>query len=412
MRLFSQYKGLKRENYILFFGRIVTNLGAMVRPMMTMILNKKLGMTASQTALFLISTGIIFLPANLWGGQLADKFNKKRLIIVCDAVSVILYIVSGFIPLSRFSLYVLLAGSLFQTLEGPAYKALVADLTPADKREKAFSLLYLGGNIGYILSPTLGGLLFNNYLWLCFLISGLSIAVSTVLIALFVKDTGTSGEKENSAAENQKKQTGGIAGIIRRSATLIIFIIAFSFYDGGYTQFGYLMPLDISNAFPENGSVIYGTVTSVNCIIVVLFTPVITMLMEKISLTRKFSIGTFVQMLSFVSFLVSFGFIPGYYISIALFTIGEILVTTSVGAFLSQRVPASYRGRIYGVTSFTSAFMSGIVEWNSGWIFDSLGSAYAWGFSIAMSTIASIAAFILIFVDRKEFPETIRQKEA
>ena len=412
MRLFSQYKGLKRDNYILFFGRIVTNLGAMVRPMMTMILNQKLGMTASQTALFLITTGIVFLPANLWGGQLADKFNKKKLIIVCDIASVILYIVSGFIPLSRFSLYVLLAGSLFQTLEGPAYKALVADITPADKREKAFSLLYLGGNIGYILSPTLGGLLFNNYLWLGFLISGLSIAVSTVLIAVFVKDPGTSSEKETKADENQNEQKIGIAGIIRRSATLIIFIIALSFYDGGYTQFGYLMPLDISSAFPENGSVIYGTVTSVNCIIVVLFTPVITMLMEKISLARKFSTGTFVQMLSFVSFLLSYGFIPGYYISIALFTIGEILVTTSVGAFLSERVPASYRGRIYGVTSFTSAFMSGIVEWNSGWIFDSLGSAYAWGFTIAMSLVATITSFILIFVDRKEFPKAIRQKEA
>ncbi len=289
---------------------------------------------------------------------------------------------------------------------------MVADITPADKREKAYSLLYLGGNIGYILSPTLGGLLFNNYLWLGFLISGLSIAVSTVLIAVFVKDPGTSGEKEAKADENQNEQKIGIAGIIRKSTTLLIFIVACSFYDGGYTQFGYLMPLDISNAFPENGSVIYGTVTSVNCIIVVLFTPIITMLMEKISLARKFSIGTFVQMLSFVSFLLSYGFIPGYYISIALFTIGEILVTTSVGAFLSERVPASYRGRIYGVTSFTSAFMSGIVEWNSGWIFDSLGSAYAWGFTIAMSLVATITSFILIFVDRKEFPKAIRQKEA
>ena len=43
MHFFSQYRGLRRENYVLFFGRIVTNMGSMVWPMLTMILNQKLG---------------------------------------------------------------------------------------------------------------------------------------------------------------------------------------------------------------------------------------------------------------------------------------------------------------------------------------------------------------------------------
>ena len=172
MKLFEQYKGLKRENYILFFGKIVTNLGAMIWPMMTMILNKKLGLNATETAMFIIISGVIFLPANLWGGRIADKFNKKKVIICCDIISIVLFVISGFIPLSLFSMCVLLVGAFFQTLEGPAYQAMVADITPQDKREKAFSLLYMGGNIGLILSPTVAGLLFNNYLWLCFVISG------------------------------------------------------------------------------------------------------------------------------------------------------------------------------------------------------------------------------------------------
>ena len=37
MHFFSQYRGLRRENYVLFFGRIVTNMGSMVWPMLTMI---------------------------------------------------------------------------------------------------------------------------------------------------------------------------------------------------------------------------------------------------------------------------------------------------------------------------------------------------------------------------------------
>ena len=39
--LFSQYRGLRKEVYILFFGRIVTNMGSMVWPMLTMILKDR-----------------------------------------------------------------------------------------------------------------------------------------------------------------------------------------------------------------------------------------------------------------------------------------------------------------------------------------------------------------------------------
>ena len=76
-------------------------------------------------------------------------------------------------------------------------------------------------------------------------------------------------------------------------------------------------------------------------------TPVTTMILDKLTLTKKFALGVFLQAISFFAFLISFGVIAGYYISIAIFTLGEILVSIVTGAFLAGRVPASYRGRIY-----------------------------------------------------------------
>ena len=406
MKIFSQYKGLGKGNFILFFGKIVTNLGAMIWPMMTLILNGKLGLDATQTALFFIITGFMFLPANIWGGQLADRFSKKKIIILCDIVSIVLFIISGFLPLTLYTLCVTLVGAFFQTLEGPAYQAMVAEITPLDKREQAFSLLYMGGNIGLILSPTIAGILFNNYLWLCFVISGVSISVSTVLIAVFIKDSTELIRKESK--EEGEEQDSNILAVIKSSATLILFLIAMSFYQGAYSQFSYLMPLDISKAYPENGSIIYGTVTSLNCIIVVVLTPVITMVMEKVPMTKKYLLGIILQALSFGAFALSYGVIAGYYVSITLFTLGEILTTIVTGAFLADRVSTNYRGRIYGITSFSAAFMTGIVEWNSGWLFDYYGSAPAWIFSVAMTMIAVIASFVLIFTDKKEFADLYR----
>lgn len=57
----------------------------------------------------------------------------------------------------------------------------------------------------------------------------------------------------------------------------------------------------------------------------------------------------------------------------------------------------------YGITSFSAAFMTGIVEWNSGWLFDHYGSEPAWIFSVAMTMIAVIASFVLVFADKKEY---------
>ena len=63
MRLFDQYKNLRRENYVLFFGRVVTNLGAMVWPMLTLIMNQKMGMSASTVAVVMVVAGIVLRSA-------------------------------------------------------------------------------------------------------------------------------------------------------------------------------------------------------------------------------------------------------------------------------------------------------------------------------------------------------------
>nr|WP_167511312.1 MFS transporter [Pseudobutyrivibrio xylanivorans] len=142
-----------------------------------------------------------------------------------------------------------------------------------------------------------------------------------------------------------------------------------------------------------------------------MFTPIITMFFEKVDLTKKFALGVILQAISFAAFLMSFGIIGGYYISIALFTFGEILTTIMMGAFLAERVPESHRGRIFGVTNFAGAFMQGITQFCSGRMFDAFGPSYAWAFSIAMTMVAVIAALMLVYLDKKEFSQLYVQAD-
>ena len=54
MRFLRQYGGLRREMYVVFFGRVVTNMGALIWPMLTLILKNKMGMSASEIASLLL----------------------------------------------------------------------------------------------------------------------------------------------------------------------------------------------------------------------------------------------------------------------------------------------------------------------------------------------------------------------
>ncbi|TJX52361.1 MFS transporter, partial [Soehngenia saccharolytica] len=42
MKFIQQYKNLSKEIYVLFFGRVVTSMGSLIWPLLTLILKNKL----------------------------------------------------------------------------------------------------------------------------------------------------------------------------------------------------------------------------------------------------------------------------------------------------------------------------------------------------------------------------------
>lgn len=419
MKILTQYKGLTRANYALAIGRMVTNMGAMIMPMLTLILNQKFGLTASETALWIMLAGLINLPANLIGGQLADRISKKAMIIACDLVSITIYLICGVKAFNFASFIMIMVASFFQTIEGPAYSALVALVTPPGKEDKAFSIQYMGANVGFILAPIIGGFLFNNYLWLCFIIDAVTIAMSTVLIILFVDEKSSQEQAKVHQPEDSKAPAtqvtttnqanpaakGFISMLIKTNKPVIIFMLAFALYEGGYSQFSYLMPIDFAKYHGDMGATIYGTVMSVSCFLVVILTPIITQIVESRSNQWKLTAGVAAQIISFGVFLVSLGHIPAYYIAIAIFIVGEILTMLCFSPYIVQSVGPEYRGRAFGWISFLGALASGYVMWYSGRYVDANDDRNAWIFTIVICVVALALSILLDFVTKTR-PQT------
>lgn len=368
MKLISQYKGLRREIYILCFGRLVTAMGAMIWPMLTMILSQKMGMSAKHIAWVMALVGILSLPANLIGGKMADHLNKKMNIVYLDIVSVVCYVVCAVIPLSGKSIVLMFIAATCQSMEHPSYNALTADITVTDDRERAYSLQYLCTNLGFVMSPTIAGFLLRDYLWLAFLISGAAIGCSVVLIFFMVKDITPVMDTSQKAVYQADREGEGLWTVLKENKMIVLYILAVSGYYATYQMYNYLLPLDLARLHGDNGAVIFGSITSVNCVVVVVFTPLFTRMFPWISETVKTLLGQVLLVAGFGIFLLFMGWIPVYYIAMIVLTWGEVFSMLAESPYLTKRMPASHRGRINGLSEVLRTGLTSVYQLLIGYI--------------------------------------------
>jgi MFS family permease len=103
------------------------------------------------------------LVGTLVGGYLADTYSRKAVVLWSMVASALAYSLVPFTaePRSICTLIVLALGIM--AVSKPAYNALVADFTGSVERKAAFSLLYLGVNVGFAVGPVAGSLRYDHY---------------------------------------------------------------------------------------------------------------------------------------------------------------------------------------------------------------------------------------------------------
>ena len=259
-QLFAQYAGLKKEIYILFIGKLVTAMGSFVWPMLTFFLTTRLGLTDGQSTLLIATASVLSFPAALLGGKLADRFSRKTIIIVFDCLGVSMYLLAAVLPLTIGTAVLLFLAGLFQSIESPAYDALNADYSTSAQREKAYSLSYLGFNLGYILGASASGLLFQKYLRLAFFINGIADFFSTILIIFFVhKKNAISEDKEAlqesySEYEQPVDEKIPVLTLLRQRPVLIGMLLIGCIASMPSSLMGILLPLQLKDALGEAGA--------------------------------------------------------------------------------------------------------------------------------------------------------------
>lgn len=403
-KYFSMYAHLPKEIYVLAFGKIMTSMGALIWPMLTLIMSEKLNLNGQTIGMYMMMFSVFMGPFYLLGGKLADKYNKKHIIVTFDLIGNSLYFVCAVLPISMTTLYLLAIASVFQAMEQPAYDALIADLTTYKDRERAYSLNYLAMNLGLVMAPMIGGILFNNYLNLSFFINGLADISSTLLLLLFIKNVKNTVRDSKIVNEYEKGEAGSIFKVFSERKLFFLLFIISGIAAMIYNQFNFLMPLHMEEAFRGSGAFKFGILASINAVIVVIGTPMV---------TKKFSGVTDVRIMYFGQLLESLGlaffiFVNRYFVvavvGIIIFTTGEIFGSISKTPYLTKRIPETHRGRVLSITNSCAGLIGILSNYVIGILIDYYTFHTVWITIAAIGVVVMILYSIYLRLDKKAYP--------
>ncbi len=407
MRMFTQYRGLPHQVYIILLARIISAIGMFVYPFLTLFLSSRLGFSELEIGKFLLIVSLSYIPAAMIGGKLADRFSRKNTYLVAMVCSDMALLTAGFLTESIIVIYFLLVAFFFMNMSMPILAAMMMDLTAPVNRQESFSLVYLGINIGGAIGPMAAGFMFENHTPWIFWGEAILNLIALTLIFTFIKDT-TPGEDDFQQIADDAARKAEIASndtmirVLLRSPILISFAICASLLAFSYSQVSFMLPLQMEDLFGISaGAKYFGILFSLNCIVVVLTTPFLVLFTKRNSPLVNMSIAGILYMIGFGLYGIA-GHLAVFYILTAVWTFGEIVSATNTGVYIANHSPVTHRARFQSIFDIVQGTGRAVGPLTMGYFLMSHSIPEAWGFVGALCFVAAVALFALRRVERRQ----------
>jgi MFS family permease len=156
-------RALRNRNFRLFWtGNFLSNIGTWMQN----VAQGWLVLTLTNSAFWLGVVGfagsIPFLIFTLFGGVVADRVNKRRLLVITQTVMMVLaFLLAAMTYFKLLNVWgvaaIAFANGVAMAMNAPSYQALVPKLVSRDDLTNAIALNSAQFNMSRILGPTLGG---------------------------------------------------------------------------------------------------------------------------------------------------------------------------------------------------------------------------------------------------------------
>ena len=397
-------RSFKHRNFkILFSANFLSNIGTWAQGVAQAWLILEL--TDSGTYLGIV-TSLQFAPIlffSISGGKIADKFNKRKVLMLTNltagisALSVATLVLTENIKIWHVMFFAFMLG-MGNAIDAPVRQSFNVEVVGKQDLPNAVGLNSTNFNIGRLIGPGLSGLLIAAFgTGVSFLFNGISYLI--VIIALVnMRESELFIEEKKSSSTKIREAMAYVAARPDILAVMITVFFATSF-GLNFNIFNTMMATQVF----DKGAAEYGALGSILAV-GSLSGAIISARLEKKRGPRFVMIGSMI----FSAILILSAFAPTYLVySILLPIIGCVALLTFIGAntMVQLRTDSQIRGRVMGI--YLTVFLGGtpIVSPFIGIMTQEVGTRPTVAICGLISLLAAIATFAK-FKDKGQEPDS------
>ena len=322
---------------------------AITLPYLVIYLSGSFSLSVADIGLVIGSTLIIGSLLSLYGGFLVDKMSSHRLILAFSGVFTLGFL-GTFLARELWLFYsCLVLINLAYAVIDIAIKSGFGSLLPVTDRSEVFSIKYTLTNIGYAVGPFLGAGMAKLDLSLPFLLSaGLGAGFFFIYFVW--------GNRDLNATDSAQRPVPFLAvgKLLLQDYRLVCFTLGGLLSAVVFGQFtAYLSQYLVVTTTPESTYQIISTVVATNALMVISLQYSIGRKISHRHLNLWLVAGLSMFMMGLAGFALSTSILL-WVISIAIFTVGEIIVFPTEYMFIDKIAPDNLRGMYYGAQNLSN----------------------------------------------------------
>jgi MFS family permease len=336
-------------NLLLSASLILTLARAITLPYLVIYLSGSFSLSVADIGLVVGSTLIIGSLLSLYGGFLVDKMSSYRLILGFSGVFTLGFL-GTFLARDLWLFYsCLVLINLAYAVIDIAVKSGFGSLLPVTDRSEVFSIKYTLTNIGYAVGPFLGAAMAKLDISLPFLLSaGLGAGFFFIYFVW--------GNRYLNATDEVQQPVPFLAvgKLLLQDYRLVCFTLGGLLSAVVFGQFtAYLSQYLVVIATPESTYQIISTVVATNALMVISLQYAIGRRISHRHLNLWLAAGLSMFMMGLAGFAQSTSILL-WVISMAIFTVGEIIVFPVEYMFIDRIAPDNLRGMYYGAQNLSN----------------------------------------------------------
>lgn len=336
-------------NLLLSASLILTLARAITLPYLVIYLSGSFSLSVADIGLVVGSTLIIGSLLSLYGGFLVDKMSSYRLILGFSGVFTLGFL-GTFLARDLWLFYsCLVLINLAYAVIDIAVKSGFGSLLPVTDRSEVFSIKYTLTNIGYAVGPFLGAAMAKLDISLPFLLSaGLGAGFFITYFVWGNRDLNVTDEAQ------QPVPFLAVGKLLLQDYRLVCFTLGGLLSAVVFGQFSaYLSQYLVVIATPESTYQIISTVVATNALMVISLQYAIGRRISHRHLNLWLAAGLGMFMMGLAGFAQSTSILL-WVISMAIFTVGEIIVFPVEYMFIDRIAPDNLRGMYYGAQNLSN----------------------------------------------------------